>query len=58
MVKYEYVCYICNKNIELKDIPRRENGEIKTDAFGNIWCQECADKHDNIDFEELNEEGE
>ena len=54
MKKYE--CYMCGKSIELKDLPRKENGEIRKDAFGEIWCQECTDKHDNIDFEELNGE--
>lgn len=42
-------CKICGKEIDETNIARREDGEVRTDAFGYYWCQKCVDRYDNIE---------
>lgn len=49
-------CAICDveitkENVARWDIPETEkHNQIRRDSQNKLWCQECTDHHDSIDW--------
>ena len=54
------ICFICKQELNSSNIAKYDKGDInpgkiRKDAFGNIWCQECTDQHDAVDWDEVSQ---
>lgn len=42
-------CRICKEPVSNWNVAKKRSGDIRRDDNGNLWCQDCVDKFDELE---------